>query len=200
MESWRNVGTSAARCGSPGPQPPVEWTIKAELLPSTSALRKSSTSLFFSSSVALNQGLFSPHRHSVEKRRRAQMKPESQKLLSHGAHNKTDVILCDSDTHMWGGGGGEVSSWWPLVDSFIFQGQLSGVINAPRAIKPSYLCGIITAYMYTHSLFKTSVEQPLRSREQRPLLFVLACSSLIITQETTRTFFSPRPLFHWQAV
>lgn len=102
MESWRNVGTSAARCGSPGPQPPVEWTIKAELLPSTSALRKSSTSLFFSSSVALNQGLFSPHRHSVEKRRRAQMKPESQKLLSHWAHNKTDVILCDSDTHVGG--------------------------------------------------------------------------------------------------
>lgn len=60
MESWRNVGTSAARCGSPGPQTPVEWAVKAELLPSTSALRKSSTSLFFLSSVALNQGLFPP--------------------------------------------------------------------------------------------------------------------------------------------
>lgn len=31
------------------------------------------------------------------------MKHESQKLLSHRAHNETDVILCDSDTHMWRG-------------------------------------------------------------------------------------------------
>lgn len=47
IESCRNVGTTVEHHHPPRAQSPVEWAIKAEPLPSTSALSKSSTSVFF---------------------------------------------------------------------------------------------------------------------------------------------------------